>query len=165
MSVAVTTVPVPVPLAVGRYFVSLLRQLGYKASLRVVENFQPFVADSRNRVQFGNASWFADKLIPSNFLDPILTCAAFVPKSPTNGNWFEYCNPEIDAKIKEAALLQTSDPVRANALWGEIDKTLVDQAVALPWIAPRTRILVSARVGNYRNHPLWGPLLDQIWVK
>ena len=167
-SVAVTTVHRPIPLAIGRYFVSLLRQLGYKASLRVVdhpERLQPLVADSRNRVQFGSSGWLADKLIPSNFLDPILTCAAFVPQSPRNGNWFEYCNPKIDAKIKEAALLQTSDPARANALWGEIDRTLVDQAVMLPWSALRTRILVSARVGNYQNHPLWGPLLDQIWVR
>ncbi len=167
-SVAVTTVNRPIPLAIGRYFVSLLRQLGYKASLQVVldpRKLSPFVADSRNRVQFGSSGWIADKLIPSNFLTPILTCAAFIPKSPGNGNWFEYCNPEIDAKIKDAALLQTSDPARANALWGEVDRTLVDQAVALPWSAPRTRILVSARVGNYQNHALWGPLLDQIWVK
>ena len=166
--VAVTTVHRSVPLAIGRYFVSLFRQLGYNASLRVVDDpraFGPFVANSRNRVQFGSTGWFADKLIPSNFLSPILTCAAFVPKSPRNQNYFEYCNPEIDAKIKKAALLQTSDPARANALWGEVDRGLVDQAVMLPWSAPRTRILVSARVGNYQNHALWGPLLDQIWVK
>ena len=165
--VAVTTFHRSIPLAIGRYFVSLLRQLGYKASLRVVDpaKLQPLVADSRNRVQFGSSGWIADKLIPSNFLNPILTCAAFIPKSPRNRNWFEYCNPELDAKIREAALLQTSDPARANALWSEIDRTLVDQAVTLPWSAPRTRILVSARVGNYQNHPLWGPLLDQIWVR
>ena len=166
-SVAVTTVALPIPLASGRYFVSLLRQLGYKASLRVVDRvrFPPFVADPRNRVQFGLSGWYADKLIPSNFLNPILTCASFKPKSPSNGNLSEYCNPELDAKIKEAALLQNSEPTRANALWSEIDRTLVDQAVTLPWSAPRTRILVSARVGNYQTHALWGPLLDQIWVK
>jgi hypothetical protein len=50
-------------------------------------------------------------------------------------------------------------------MWGEIDRALVDQAVALPWASPSIASLVSARVGNYQSHPLWGTLLDQLWVR
>ena len=155
-------------LVVQRYFVNLLRQLGYRSSLRVFpphrENFA-YAADSRNRAQLGTAGWHADTLAASNFLQPIFTCASFVPKSAANLNLFEYCDPGLDAKMKEAAALQASDPVRANDLWAEVDRALVDRAVALPWGSAPNRVLVSERVGNYQSHTLWGTLLDQLWVK
>jgi YVTN family beta-propeller protein len=156
------------PLRVARYFVSLLQQLGYRSSLRVFAKFgeySAYVADSRNRAQIGPAGWFADTLAASNFFQPLFTCASFVPKSSANSNPFQYCDPRLDQKMKEAAALQASDPVRANELWAEVDRALVDRAVALPWRNPQDRVLVSERVGNYQSHPLWGTLLDQLWVK
>jgi peptide/nickel transport system substrate-binding protein len=153
--------------ALGRYFTGLLRQLGYDAKLR--EAAWPIhvslMADSRNRIQAGTIGWFADKLTPSNFVQPLFTCAAFVPKSPRNSNLSEYCNPRLDAAARAAVAAQTSDPVRAATLWAAIDRTLVDQAVGVPWANQRDSALVSARVGNYQTHPLWGTLLDQLWVK
>jgi YVTN family beta-propeller protein len=158
----------PVPNTVARYFASLLRQLGYGTSTRVfTDNGEQFVyaTDSRNQAQSGPGGWFAETIAASNFFQPLFTCASFVRKSPANQNIFEYCNPQLDAKIKEAAALQASDPARANELWSEIDRTLVDQAVAVPWRSPRDKVLVSERVGNYQGHPLWRTLLDQLWVK
>jgi ABC-type transport system substrate-binding protein len=165
--VEVVGIPDLVAQNVARYFVSLLRQLGYRTSLRILEfpAVLAYMADSRNRAQFGSAGWFADTLAASNFFQPLFTCASFVAKSPTQSNLFEYCNPRLDAKMKEAAALQASDPVRANQLWAEVDRAIVDQAVALPWGSPRYIALVSERVGNYQGHPLWGTLLDQLWVK
>ena len=32
-------------------------------------------------------------------------------------------------------------------------------------LTPRNVDLVSKRVGNYQHHPLFGVLLDQLWVK
>jgi YVTN family beta-propeller protein len=156
-----------VALHVARYFVSLVRQLGYRTSLRVLGFPKAFeyAGDSRNRAQIGAGGWFADSLAASNFFQPLFTCASFVPKSPANLNLFEYCNQRLDARMKEAATLQASDPVRANELWAEIDRAIVDQAVALPWASPDRRVLVSERVGNFQNHPLWGTLFDQLWVK
>jgi peptide/nickel transport system substrate-binding protein len=158
----------PVARIIGRYYVQLLRQLGYRARLRIVPPTSDFLArfaDSRNRTQLGPTGWFADRLVASNFFKPLFTCAAFVPKSPANSNFFEYCNPMLDAKIKEAAAIQDSDPTRAAELWAKIDKMVTDDAVALPWANPRNTALVSKRVGNYQSHPLWGTLLDQLWVQ
>jgi hypothetical protein len=32
-------------------------------------------------------------------------------------------------------------------------------------ITPGWIDLVSRRLGNYQPHPVWGMLLDQVWVK
>jgi peptide/nickel transport system substrate-binding protein len=55
--------------------------------------------------------------------------------------------------------------MRANRLWSQIDRAIVDEAAWLPLVTPTNTTYVSARVGNYRYHPLWGPLLDQFWVR
>ena len=157
--------PTPIRAMVGRYYGKILRDLGYRVRVRTDPDFLATYADSRKRTQLGETGWFADKLAASNFLTPLFTCAAFVPKSPTNSNFFEYCNPKLDAKIKEATAIQGSDPTRAAEMWGEIDKMVTDDAVAVPWANPRHSALVSRRVGNYQSHPLWGTLLDQLWVK
>jgi peptide/nickel transport system substrate-binding protein len=156
---------IPVPIAVGRYVVNLLGRLGYRSSLLVVpgSKYLGYVFDTRHKAQIGLLGWIADRLIPSNFLDPIMSCASFIPNSTRNSNPLGYCNPSVDARVREAAGLQVSDPVRADSLWAPIDRTLTDQAVALG--NTRGAVLVSARVGNYVNHPLSGTLLDQLWVR
>jgi peptide/nickel transport system substrate-binding protein len=168
MQIEVPGIDIPVPLSVARHFVSVFRQLGYRSSLRVFADFEKFIgylADSRNQAQLGTAGWQADALAASNFLRPLFTCAAFVPKSAANLNLSEYCDESLDAKMAKAAALQASDPVRADDFWAEVDHELVDQAVAVPWGSPSDRVLVSERVGNYQSHPLWGTLFDQLWVK
>jgi ABC-type transport system substrate-binding protein len=67
--------------------------------------------------------------------------------------------------MRRAAAAQPADPVRANELWADVDHALVDQAVVVPTVIVPFGTYVSDRVGNYHSHPLWGPLLDQIWVR
>ena len=154
--------------AVSSYVASVLRKLGYAASVRHFDDpaaYYSYVADSRNRAQIGWAGWVPDYLAASNFLRALFTCDAFVPRSPTSLNLFEYCDPALDAKMEHAAALQESDPLRAGELWADVDRALVDRAVTVPWSVPRQRVLLSNRVGNYQGHPLWGTLFDQLWVK
>jgi peptide/nickel transport system substrate-binding protein len=157
----------------GPYFVSLLRGLGYRSSLRVLPapnspgpdpDYYEYVQDSRNQAQIGPISWFADAAAPALFLD-LFSCDSFLPESPANGNFSQFCEPEIDAVMARARELQTSDPVGANALWADADHALVDQAAAVPLTNQRILGFVSERVGNYPFHPQWGPLFDQMWVK
>lgn len=152
---------------VGHYFEGLLRRLGFRARVETLPEGRTLArfADSRKRTQLGLTGWFPDRLSASNFFTPQLTCNAFIPNSAANSNFAEYCNPRLDAKIKLATALQSTDPTRAAKLWAEIDRTVVDQAVAVPWANPRNATLVSKRVGNYQSHPLLGTLLDQLWVK
>jgi len=88
-----------------------------------------------------------------------------VPESTLNANRSQICDPALDATMERAAALQASDPVRANALWAEVDRALVDRAVTVPFASPHFADLLSERVGNHQSHPLWGTLLDQLWVK
>jgi peptide/nickel transport system substrate-binding protein len=157
----------PFGLTVGRYLEDVLQRLGYDARMKVGKAEKVFASygDSRARTQLGTSGWFADRLSASNFFRPLLTCDAFTPNSAANGNLFEYCNPRLDAKIEKATAAQSTDPARAARLWTQIDRMVVDQAVALPWANPRNAALVSKRVGNYQSHPLSGTLLDQLWVK
>jgi YVTN family beta-propeller protein len=155
-------------LLLSRLLVSLLGQLGFRTTIRVFsdpERYLGYVLDSRNRAQIGVLGWGADTLAPSNFVQPLFTCASFIPKSSANQNAFEYCNPKLDAKVKHALALEVSDPEQANKVWATADRTLVDQAVAVPFTNGLNPVLLSKRVGNYQDHPLWGTLFDQLWVK
>ena len=81
----------------------------------------------------------------SNFFDYLLTCRSYLPANPSNPNFSEFCDPAIDAQIKRALSLDTSDPGGANLLWERIDRATVDKA---PWVAlstPQWAYVVSKR--------------------
>ena len=78
------------PTARGPYLVSVLDQLGYRASLRVANNLYPVAANSRSRVQIAWFNRLADYPAPSDFISLLLTCAAYVPASAANLNEAEF---------------------------------------------------------------------------
>lgn len=67
--------------------------------------------------------------------------------------------------MKRASTLQATDPARARGLWTRIDQAIVDQAPYAPLVSDTWFELTSERVGNYQFHLLWGPLLEQLWVR
>jgi ABC-type transport system substrate-binding protein/DNA-binding SARP family transcriptional activator len=151
--------------AIGRYIVSLLDQLGYRASLRITANFYPTLGDSRSHTQLGWFTWDQDYPGPADFITTLLSCGAFQPANPNNVNDAEFCSPKIDAEIQHASALEASDPGAASQAWSAIDRQLTDQA---PWLAmynPRLNIATSSSLGNYQYHPFYGLLLDQLWVR
>jgi peptide/nickel transport system substrate-binding protein len=123
------------------------------------------LSDSRKRPQIGGFTWFQDQPTPSNFIEPLLTCRSFVPRSQGNLNVAEFCNRQIDAQIAHAAALQAHNPAAAGELWSRIDHELVDLAPWVPLYNPRTVTVLGPRVGNYKYHPFWNVLLDQLWVR
>jgi YVTN family beta-propeller protein len=146
----------------GRYFVSLLRRLGYRSSHRLLPGFPEYldyVTDARNKAQIGPNNWYGDTPGPGLFLPPLFGCS-----SAGDPNLSRFCEPEIDAQMERAEGLQASDPVRTNALWAAIDRGVVDRAAAVPLFNERVVTFVSERVGNHQFHHQWGPLLDQMWV-
>jgi ABC-type transport system substrate-binding protein len=60
---------------------------------------------------------------------------------------------------------QQRDPAAAGELWSRIDHELVDRAPWVPLYKPRTVTALGPRVGNYKYHPFWNVLLDQLWVR
>ena len=136
-----------------------------KVSGNVASDSLGDLADSSKRPQIGWFTWFQDHPTPSNFIEPLLTCRSFVPRTPYNLNVAEFCDREIDAQTARAATLQARDPAAAGQLWSRVDRALVDRA---PWVSlynPRTVTVLAPRVGNYKYHPVGNVLLDQLWVR
>jgi peptide/nickel transport system substrate-binding protein len=158
--------PVPTP-ATGHYVVSVLDELGYRASLRTMSANRYFgvLGDSRNRVQAGFFPWYQDYPVASDFVGPLLSCGSFLPATPTNLNTAEFCDPQIDTQAQPAHALQLRAPAAAVSRWAAIDRALVDKAPWVPLYNPRDLTVLSARVGNYQFHPYWNLLIDQLWVR
>jgi peptide/nickel transport system substrate-binding protein len=153
--------------ATGRYVVSVLDRIGYRASLRTVGSRAYFgvLGNSRDGVQAGFFSWYQDYPAPSDFIDSLLTCGSFVPRSPGNINEAEFCDPRIDIQARQALALGQRDPAAAADRWAAIDRELVNDAPWVPLYNPRDLTLLSARTGNYQFHPYYDVLIDQLWVR
>jgi peptide/nickel transport system substrate-binding protein len=166
------TVWVPSPItARGRYMASILDSIGLRAQVKAVPVVQDAsayfrkVGDSRTRAQLGFSGWAQDYPSAAEFIPSLLSCAAFVPKSPDNNNLAEFCDRSIDRDIARAKALQAQDPPAATLLWQRIERDILAQAPLVPVYNERNVDFVSKRVGNYQYHPQWGVLLDQLWVK
>ncbi len=162
-----TRIPVQ---ATGRYLVSVLDQLGYRASLHVIPGgngnaYNRRLYDSRQRTQVGWFGWYQDYPAPSDFISPLLTCHSFLPGNPANLNAAEFCNRRIDAQVTQALALQARNPSTAAAQWAGIDHQIVNRAAWVPVYNPRSLALMSVRVGNYQFDPYWSFLIDQLWVR
>jgi peptide/nickel transport system substrate-binding protein len=152
---------------IARYVTVVLRRLGYRTSLRVIHDAgEYFDALNSGRLQphIGTTGWYADHLAPSNMLLPSFGCGSARPGAP-GANYSGFCAPAIDALARRASSNQGSDPRLANALWERVDHALVRAAPAIPMFNRRSVVLVSRRVDNVQWHPLWGVLVDQLWVK
>ncbi len=151
----------------GNYFVSLLNQLGYKATLQALSpSLQyPYVQNSSHKVPFAWSDWYQDYPAASDFLNILLGCGSFHPNSNSSPNIAEFCDKGIQAKMDNALKLGITDQTAANDLWAEVDKEVTDQA---PWVAlMNTKYLnfVSKRVKGFQFSPQWYFMLDQASVK
>jgi peptide/nickel transport system substrate-binding protein len=145
---------------VGRYFVDLLNDLGYRATLNVVSEEEYFGAifDPSADAQMAFLGWGSDYPAESGFLSPLFTCGS-------GSNIAHFCDRGIERRMEEATRLQLVDPLAAHDLWESIERDIVDLAPWVPLVNPPSATLVSKRLGNYQVNPQWGPLIDQMWVR
>jgi YVTN family beta-propeller protein len=167
MKVNVWDTPAPqIALDEGRYLTALLRQLGYRASLHLLEinRFFAYTNDSINNTQVVSGGWSADYPSPSDYIGR-LTCASYTPHSTSNIDNSEFCDPGIDTQIARAESVQATNPASSEILWARLDRELTDRAIWLPAVNGKETDATSKRVGNYQYHPFWGALIDQLWVR
>jgi len=147
----------------ARSATALFRSLGYRTRIKRVsdksyyDNPKTSPLNPSSRVQAGLFAWTADLPAASNYLALLFSCRA--PNFP------HFCDRRIDAQIDRALALQRTDPYLASRLWGRIDRAVVDQAPVAPLYTLKKVDLVSRRVGNFQNHPQWGVLFGQLWVR
>jgi len=144
----------------GRYLVSLLRRLGYRAQLREFRDDGTYFATLARTpsVQAGLAGWFGVALAADMF--GTLSChAAF--------NWAHFCDPRFEGHVKRLAAEQANDPASGAALAARLDREIVNRAPWVPLFTPRFADFTSKRVGNYQpnTYAATSVLLDQLWVR
>ncbi len=139
----------------GRYFAELLRDLGYRASLRVLPGDRYFPVSGKDW-QIGMLGYAADFLSPSGFIEPMFDCRSKAVMNPSH-----FCDRGF---VRQAALARGAQGAEAVRRWAAIDRMVTDLAPVVPMLNDRDLAFVSKRVGNVQNH-IEGPLLDQLWVK
>jgi peptide/nickel transport system substrate-binding protein len=150
--------------AAGRYIAGLLGRLGYPTRLRVFHDYQAFhtyVADSRRHAQVGTDGWAADFPSPVDFTAPF-RCGSYTPRSSANINLSGLCDRGLEHRIDAALAARGAE---ADDRWRGVYDALARAAPAAPLVNRRGAVYTSARLGNYQHHPLFGVLLDQVWVR
>ena len=147
------------------YVAAVLRRLGYVTSLKVFPNFSAYGGpgwDPKNRVQLGIVGWQSDVAVPSDFATQF-RCSSYLPKTPVaNQNGAAFCDRRIEARAREASRTRDSE---TTAIWQDVYRMLDEAAPYVALVHRRALTLVSERVGNYKHHPLHGPLFEQMWVR
>ena len=153
--------------AVGTYMQSLLNQIGYKASVKVLSNNIQFnyIQNTKNKVQISVTQWYQDYPAASDFLNVLFGCGSFHPGSDTSINISGFCDKAIQAQMDKAEALGATDATAANKLWAQVDKKVTDAAAAAVLFNPKNIDFVSKRVGNFTFSAQYYFLVDQAWVQ
>ena len=161
-AVKVNTTNDPVGKGLGLYFVGLLNQLGFKATLQAMSPAiqYPYAQNSKNKPQFAYSQWFQDYPAASDFLNVLLGCDDFHPNSNSSPNIAEFCDKGIQAQMTQALNTGVTDPEKANAIWTKVDKAVTDQAVWVDMFNPKLLDFISGNITNHVFSPQWYFLLD-----
>jgi peptide/nickel transport system substrate-binding protein len=117
----------------------------------------------RAQHQIGQAAWCPD--YPGDgtrsFMVPLIDGRSIQPAN--NSNYAEYNNPQVDAKIDQA--LAEPDRDKRAALWSQVDRQAMQDAVWAPFIYDKTPFFWSARLRNWK-YTSWGanPELPALWI-
>jgi ABC-type transport system substrate-binding protein len=113
--------------------------------------------------QIGLAGWCPDWYgdAARSFLVPLLDGRNIQPSG--NNDYGEYNNPQVNAMIDQA--LAEPDRDKRAALWGAIDKKIMEDAPWAPYIYDKTQIFWSERLKNFKFNA-WTSEFDptQLWL-
>jgi len=128
-----------------------LEKLGFKVKLRLVPQdavYTEFCQVPEKKVDVcGTAGWFKDFQDPQSMLEPTFK-GKNISLEGGNNNLAQLDDPKIDAAMDKAAGLQGEERLKA---YGEIDKMIVEQAPAVPFVWDKTTIVWSKDVAGDVN--------------
>jgi len=152
-----TTDPDP---AIAQSIQADLATIGVKAKV-VTQEFGTLLGtmESPHKAPMVWIGWFEDYPDPSDFIDPILSCATAV-----NGaaNAAYYCNKTVDAQA--AAARGEVDPVKRLAEYQAVQKLIMADAPWVPAFYQDLYEMKSKRVGGFAIHPVWLYTLRDVWI-
>ena len=135
-----------------------LEKLGFKIKLRLVPQdavYTEYCQVPKKKVAVcGGAGWFKDFQDPQSMLEPTFK-GENITLDGGNNNLPQLDDPKIDAAMDKAATLQGEERLKA---YGEIDKMIVEQAPAVPFVWDKQTNIWSKNVAGAAND--YGVLLD-----
>lgn len=128
----------------------------------VTQSFDTFLntIETPHMAPMAYVGWFEDYPDPSDFIDPILSCASAV-KGGANASW--YCNKTVDSQAA-AARGETNQATRITE-YQAIQKAIMADAPTVPTINETWVTLESKRVGGFVIHPVWLYSLRDVYIK
>ena len=80
-------------------------------------------------------------------------------------NWPNFCDPEIDRRMRRALDLEQTDPYASARAFEALDHDLVDLAPMIPFASAVDLWLVSKRVSNVEFSPQFRLIVSQVWLR
>ena len=167
--VTIISTPDETTKAINLYFVSLLRKLGYKASIKTLNSLGPvllragleqqgaavvlvLVSRLHLGVELHDDGGGLRRLPPAQHVEP----------EP-----LRVLRPGDPEEDRAGAKLAQTDQDAANKLWAEVDKDTTDQAPLVTLFIANRLDFVSKRLGNFQfNGSVTGNfMIDQAWVQ
>ena len=151
---------------IGTYLVSILNDLGLKATLKVISaNIQwTYAQNSNNNVQITVNTLWQDYPSPANFLQVLFNCSSFHPGSDASPNIAGYCNDKVDAMMGQAMIAGQTDIAASRKIWSDVDRAITDDA---PWVtlySPKLLHFVSKRLKNFTYSNQARMVFSKVWV-
>ncbi|MFZ1879832.1 MAG: BTAD domain-containing putative transcriptional regulator [Gaiellaceae bacterium] len=152
-----------IPHGVPAYVASVLRSLGYRASVHLVR-FGDWNDSLSRRMQVGaGLDWVPNYPAPSAYVPGFFGCHGFYGHGDFDPG--HACDSALDRQMRRADELQLVDPGRAAALWSRIDRELVDRAWWATTVEQHPPEFVSKRLRNFEGSPIGDFIADQAWLR
>ena len=134
--------------AIGTYLLDVLSDIGLRPRLQSLSaNVQfTYIQNTANRVQASLTSWYADFPSANNIISGNFGCEAFHPDSDSSTNIAGFCDPVLDARLRDALLARDWDSVAA------VDSAVTEAAPAVVLFSPRYVDVVSRRIDSFVYH-------------
>ena len=133
--------------------------IGIKTNI-VSQEFATFLdtIETPHAAPMGWVGWFQDYPDPSDFIDPILSCASAVKGG---ANAALYCNKDVDAEA--AAAKGEQDPAKRTAAYQKIQTKIMADAPWAPFRHQDWYTLIGKNVGGFAIHPVWQYDVRNLW--
>jgi ABC-type transport system substrate-binding protein len=138
-----------------------LAAIGIKTNI-VSQEFATFLdtIETPHKAPIGWVGWFQDYPDPSDFIDPILSCASAVKGG---ANAALYCNKAVDDLA--AAAKGETDPLKRLEEYQTIQTTIMADAPWAPFRHQEWYTMTSKRTGGFSIHPVWQYNVRALYVK
>src|SRR3954466_5329881 len=124
-----------------------LEKLGFKVKLRLVPQDAVYTdwcqVPAKKVDMCAGAGWFKDFADPQSMLEPVFKGSLITETG--NINYSELRDPKVDAAMNKAALATGDARLQA---WADIDKMIVEDAAAIPFLWDKTTLIRSKNVNG-----------------